>query len=249
MFSLLHFFSQHFYKTSRHALALLGLIVVLVALLLAARPDDKSVVATDFFDWLNERQMARAMLQGSTAEPTPASRSTATLVGALNSEQLAATQWLSRKYKISPEPLGALVSEAWDLGERSQIAPAVIMAIMAVESRFNPFASGSRGTMGLMQIEPKAHTEALATLGGRFAAFDPLTNLRLGTRLLQSMVQQSNSIEEALFLYGVASGQSNPAQYVRLVLAEQHQLEAVLQAPRSSVNQHRGAQVSPVSED
>lgn len=131
MNSLLHFLSQRFYKTSRHALALLGFVVVLIAVLLAARPDLKSVMATDFFGWLKERQIAQAKLQTSMTDPTPASRSTATLVGALNSEQLAVTQWLSRKYKISPEPLSALVSEAWDLGERSQISPTLILAVMA----------------------------------------------------------------------------------------------------------------------
>ena len=135
------------------------------------------------------------------------------------------THWLSRKYKISPEPLAALVSEAWSLGERSQISPTLILAIMAIESRFNPFASGSQGGMGLMQIEPDAHSSALSPFGGRLAAFDPLTNLRIGTRHLQALIQNASSLEDALQLYARDSGQTQDSLYVDKVLAEQKLLD------------------------
>jgi hypothetical protein len=72
------------------------------------------------------------------------------------------------------------------------------------------------------------------------AAFDPLTNLRVGARHLQALIEQSASVEAALQLYALATGQSNGLDYVHRVLAEQKQLETMTQLPKS-------AQVTPNS--
>jgi soluble lytic murein transglycosylase-like protein len=110
---------------------------------------------------------------------------------------------------------------------------------MAIESRFNPFASGSQGGMGLMQIEPDAHISALSSFGGRLAAFDPLTNLRVGTSLLQGLIQDSATLEDALRLYALASGQGKSEQYVDRVLAEQRLLDQISQGEQTALtNKH-----------
>jgi len=223
-----------FLDISRHSLALLGLAVVVVVLAVSARADLQAKIGTGLMAWLEKRQLQLILAQDHGSEQTPASRTVAAMAKDLSSEQLAVTQWLSRRYKVAPEPLGALVHEAWTLGERSQISPSLILSIVAVESRFNPFAASSIGTLGLMQIAPETHDDALAVLGGRMAAFDPLTNLRVGTRLLQSMVQQSGSIEEALNLYASTSGKGDPNRYVRRVLAEQQHLDIIGQKAASA---------------
>ena len=142
-------------------------------------------------------------------------------------EQAKVTHWLSRKYKVAPQPLSTLVAEAWQLGQLSQLPPTLILAVVAVESGFNPFARGTQGGMGLMQIEPAAHEDTLNQFGGRLAAFDPVTNMRIGARLLQASIQQGGSVEEGLRQYSRSSGQSNESGYVERVLAEQKQLERV----------------------
>jgi soluble lytic murein transglycosylase-like protein len=203
-------------------LALFGLAVVLVSLIFLARPELQNSASGALFGWLEIRQ-------SENQEPSPqrnaANRSTVKDPQTLTPEQLLATRWLSRKYRVSPEPLSALVAEAWSLGERSQLAPSLILAIMAVQSRFNPFASGSPGQVGLMQIELQAHAEVLAQFGGPLAAFDPLTNLRLGVRHLQGLIQQTDNLEEALALYGLSSGLNDEEQFVNRVLAEQLLIE------------------------
>jgi soluble lytic murein transglycosylase-like protein len=147
---------------------------------------------------------------------------------------LQVTRWLSRKYRVSPEPLSAMVAEAWTLGERSQLAPSLILAVMAIESRFNPFASSSQGHVGLMQIELQAHAEALTQFGGPLSAFDPLTNVRVGVRHLQSLIQQTDTQEEALALYGLSSGFNDEGQFVERVLAEQQWIEKAFDKPTPS---------------
>lgn len=222
---------EGFVEITRHSLALLGLAVVAVTLAFAARPGLQAYASETLMSWLEMRQAA-TLDMASTVDG--ASRSTATPIQDLPKDQIAVTQWLSRKYKVSPEPVGALVSEAWSIGERSQIAPTLILAVMAIESRFNPFASGAQGGMGLMQIEPAVHSSALSPFGGRLAAFDPLTNLRVGARHLQFLMQQSVDIEDALRLYALDSGQMNDDQYIDRVLNEQKQLDKITQGVKTA---------------
>jgi soluble lytic murein transglycosylase-like protein len=213
-----------FVEISRHSLALVGLVVVAVTLTFVARPGLQLTVNEVVLGWLEMRQA------DSMDPPTndAAYRSTATSVKGLQKNQLAITYWLSRRYRVSPEPIAALVTEAWEVGERSQIAPTLLLAIMAIESKFNPFTAGTQGAMGLMQIDPDARATELSPFGGRLAVFDPVTNLRVGARHLQDLMLQSETMEEALRQYAVSSGQSEVGPYVERVLNEQKLLDKML---------------------
>jgi len=202
---------EGFVEITRHSLALVGLTVLAVVLTFAARPSLQTSASEWLMGWLTSRQ----------DEPL------AQTVQELLPEQAKVTHWLSRKYKVAPQPLSTLVAEAWQLGQLSQLPPTLILAVMAVESGFNPFAKGTQGAMGLMQIEPTAHEDALSQFGGRLAAFDPVTNMRLGARLLQADIQQGGSVEEGLRQYSQSSGQANNTLYVERVMAEQKQLDRI----------------------
>jgi soluble lytic murein transglycosylase-like protein len=216
--------SDGFVEISRHSLALLGLVVVAMALTFAARPGLQMAVNDVLLGWLEMRQAET--LDAPTNDA--AYRSTATSVKGLSKSQAAVTYWLSRRYRVSPEPVAALVTEAWAVGERSQIPPTLLLAIMAIESKFNPFTAGTQGAMGLMQIDPEARAMELAPFGGRLAVFDPVTNLRVGARHLQDLILQSETIEEALRQYAAASGQTEDGPYVEKVLNEQKLLDKLL---------------------
>jgi soluble lytic murein transglycosylase-like protein len=218
---------EGFLEITRHGLALLGLAVVLVSVAFLARPQLQSEASEVLLSWLQIRQIDTQ----EAPEPSNAAlRATTQDLKTLTPDQLSVTRWLSRKYRIGPEPLAAVVTEAWTLGDKTQLSPTLILAIMAIESRFNPFTAGSQGAVGLMQIEVNAHADTLAQHGGNFAAFDALTNVRIGVRHLQALLQQTNSLEDALALYGEASGQSSDSQYADRVLAEQQQLDAQITA-------------------
>jgi len=200
---------EGFIEITRHSLALVGLTVLAVVLTFAARPALQTSAGEWLMGWLTSRQddsMSQAVQE-------------------LLPEQAKVTHWLSRKYRVSPQPLSTLVAEAWQLGQLSQLPPTLILAVMAIESGFNPFARGTQGAMGLMQIEPTANEDTLNQFGGKLAAFDPVTNLRIGARLLQSSIQQAGSTEEGLRLYAQASGQPNDSAYIEKVMAEHRQLE------------------------
>ena len=159
-----------FLEVARHGLALLGLTVLALTLVFAARPQLQNSASEWLMGWLHSRQDEGVTEQLALQDMPP--------------EQLRVTQWLSRKYRIATMPLGPLVAEAWTVGQNSQLPPTLILAVMAIESGFNPFAKSSQGGMGLMKIEPEIHADELQMFGGKLAAFDPLTNLRLGARFL-----------------------------------------------------------------
>ncbi len=200
---------EGFIEITRHSLALIGLTVLAVVLTFAARPNLQTSAGEWLMGWLTSRQDDSLVLAVEDLLP----------------EQAKVTHWLSRKYRVAPQPLSTLVAEAWQLGQVSQLPPTLILAVMGVESGFNPFAKGTQGAMGLMQIEPTANEETLNQFGGKLAAFDPVTNLRIGARLLQSSIQQAGSTEEGLRLYAQASGQPNDSTYIEKVMAEHRQLE------------------------
>lgn len=202
---------EGFFEITRHSLALVGLSLLALALTFSTRPGLQTSASEWLMGWLTSRQ--DESLAQAVQEWLP--------------EQSKVTHWLSRKYKIAPLALDKLVAEAWQLGQLSQLPPTLILAVMAMESGFNPFAKGTQGAIGLMQIDPQTHESTLRSFGGVLAAFDPLTNLRIGVRLLQAHIQETGSIEEGLRLYGRASGHSQEQTFVDRVMAEHAQLARV----------------------
>jgi hypothetical protein len=216
---------EGFVEITHHSMAALGLAVIAVVITFVARPDLQTAANEYLLGWIQSHQGDGS---ASAAEPG-ASRSTALATRTLTQEQLAVTQWLSRKYRISPEPLAALVTEAWTVGERSQVPPTLILAVIAVESNFNPFAQRSDSNRGLMQIDSLSQQDTLSRFGGPLSVFDPLTNLRVGSRVLQSFIQETGSLEDGVRAYAQTSPQGADSSYTERVLAEHKLLERLIQ--------------------
>ena len=125
---------------SHNTLALVGLAVVAVMMMFVSQDDLRHKLETQAFGWLSARQEARAEAEGNTlyatAEPDAVSRATASDPKDLPRQQAAVAQWLSRRYKVAPEPISRLVQESWAVGQRVHVEPTLILAIMAIESGF-----------------------------------------------------------------------------------------------------------------
>ncbi|MCE2781988.1 transglycosylase SLT domain-containing protein [Limnohabitans sp.] len=245
-----HWLNKRFHwgllKLTRHSLALLGLVSLASVLFFASQPAWRLSASLSLLSWLDARQDGASDISATGPADVLVHAKEAAGPWALSEQQEAVTRGLSRRFKLSPEPLGSLVSEAWLLGDRIQVSPTLLLAVMAIESRFNPFASGAQGGMGLMQIEPQAQHLALLPFGGPLVAFDPLTNLRVGAQHLQTLIEQSASVEAALLLYATATGQRNSADYTHRVLAEQKLLDNMVRASkRMEVAQNSRLQTRP----
>ena len=215
--------AQGFFEITHNGFALLGLVVVFGVITLTARPDLRDASETRLMTWLQERSAASI---GFT-EIDAIDRATASNPKDLPKGQAAVAYWLSRKYGVAPEPLSVLVSSAFEIGQQAKLDPTLILAIMAIESGFNPFAQSPVGAQGLMQVMTKIHHEKYDNFGGKFAAFDPVTNLRVGVKVLQECISRAGSIEGGLKFYVGAGNKENDGGYTSKVLAEHARLLAV----------------------
>jgi hypothetical protein len=216
--------TEGFVEITHNSFALLGLAVAFVAITLTARPDLRQAGEEQLRNWLQARQVE---VVGMPIEPEASERATAGNPKDLPKEQAAVAFWLSKKYRVAPEPLAVLVAEAYDIGTRAKIDPTLILAIMAIESSFNPFAQSSVGAQGLMQVMTNIHTDKYQNFGGHFAAFDPVSNLRVGVKVLQECIARAGSVEGGLRFYVGAANLADDGGYAAKVMAEHFRLRQV----------------------
>ncbi len=218
-------------EISHNTLALVGLLAIAAAVFGLGRADVRGQLEVVALEWLQTRHEAREQASGNllaaVAEPDAVNRATAADLKELTRQQATLATWISRRYKVAPEPIGALVQEAWVIGQRAGLDPTLILAIMAVESSFNPFAQSSVGAQGLMQVLTRVHDDKYESFGGKHAAFDPISNLRVGVQVLQECIRRAGGLNEGLKFYVGAALLETDGGYVGRVLMEQAHMRNV----------------------
>jgi soluble lytic murein transglycosylase-like protein len=135
--------------------------------------------------------------------------------------------YLSRRYKVALDATEQLVGAAHEAGNRLGMDPLLILAVMAVESRFNPIAESVMGAKGLMQVIPKFHQDKLEEHGGEDSVLDPMTNILVGTRILKDAMRRGGGLMPGLQLYAGAFGDDGQ-QYAQKVIAEKERMQQTL---------------------
>jgi Transglycosylase SLT domain len=226
--NVLHDIAQGFFEITHNGFAFLGLAVMFCTITLIARPDLREGGEARLMSWLQSRQQA---VVGFT-EPTAVERATASNPKNLPAQQASVTYWLSKKYGVAPEPLSVLVSHAFEIGQEAKLDPTLILAIMAIESGFNPFAQSPVGAQGLMQVMTTVHEDKYENFGGHLAAFDPVTNLRVGVKVLQECIRRAGSVAGGLKFYVGAGNLDDDGGYAAKVMMEHARLLAVVAGKR-----------------
>lgn len=230
------------FVVSHNAFAVVGFLLLIAGAFAASREDLRHSAESYVFGWLQSRHEARQidetpMLAFAPADPREAiERVTAVDPRDLTRQQLAVAQWLSRRYRVAPEPVSRLVKEAWSVGAKVGLEPTLILAVMAIESNFNPFAQSPVGAQGLMQVMTRVHTDKYEPFGGKLAAFDPVTNLRVGVQVLKECIQRAGSLEAGLRWYVGAANLPFDGGYANKVLSEQAHLRSVASGKTVALN-------------
>ncbi|ALM84735.1 lytic transglycosylase domain-containing protein [Bordetella sp. N] len=135
----------------------------------------------------------------------------------------ALRNYISRKYKVAYDATGVLVNTAYKVGRELKVDPLLLLAVIAIESRYNPFAESSVGAQGLMQVMTSVHRSKFDTLGSKNGALDPVANIRVGAGILKDCIGRRGSVTGGLACYVGASG-PNDGGYGDKVLAERRRL-------------------------
>jgi soluble lytic murein transglycosylase-like protein len=158
----------------------------------------------------------------ATASVTPAAFSAPSLAA-----QQRVTGWLAKRHRVAGAASKMLVDAAYTTARETDIDPLLILSVMSVESRMNPFAESPMGAQGLMQVMTDVHKNKFDDHGGTKAVLDPNANLRVGATLLRDAISKTGSVEAGLKHYVGAGALRSDSGYSVKVLGEYARLQAV----------------------
>ena len=141
---------------------------------------------------------------------------------------------VAKRYRISVETTRELVAAAYREGRRVGLDPLLIVAVIAVESRFNPIAESDAGAQGLMQVIPGYHKDRMAAAGVD-SLLDPHDNIRLGAQILKEYIRRGGTEANGLQIYAGAAADTSNA-YAAKVLGEKQRLQQATQRVRDRLN-------------
>jgi soluble lytic murein transglycosylase-like protein len=200
------------FAATRATLALVGFAAVAGYLLMPQSAQPQS--------WVAENTAAESAAGGASAPLQGAAESP------LEQEQRAVTEYIAKRYRVSDQAVASYVSLAYQAGAQQSVDPLLILAVMAIESRYNPVAESNMGARGLMQVIPKYHLEKLLDHGGEPALLEPAVNIAVGAQILREYQRRFRDTETALQMYGGALDDA-ATQYASKVLAEKARLDAL----------------------
>ncbi|MEM7412988.1 MAG: lytic transglycosylase domain-containing protein [Myxococcota bacterium] len=114
---------------------------------------------------------------------------------------------------------------------RYELDPALVVAVMHVESRFHAFAVSPVDALGLMQLLPSTAEWLAPSVGvewrGPQTLFDPTSNVKLGVAYLRQLIDRyDGNVRTALLAYNWGPGRIDgrlrrgvplPVEYAQLV--------------------------------
>ncbi len=213
---MLETFVGRAYAGAKSLLALIGLIALGGLLLLTLHRDGMTKLPALAADVLLEPvTMVAGQIQAPIETP-------------LEREQRAMTEFIAKRYRVSEAAVAGYVSAAYRAGQEHSLDPLLILAVMAVESRYNPVAESTVGAKGLMQVIPKYHLDKLTDHGGEEALLEPEVNIQVGAQILREYQRRFRDTETALQMYAGAFDEPS-SQYASKVFAEKARLEALRQ--------------------
>ncbi|KVL15704.1 lytic transglycosylase domain-containing protein [Burkholderia cepacia] len=96
------------------------------------------------------------------------------------------TSYLTKKFGVAKERAAKLADIVSVTATKYSLPPALVYAIISIESRFQEKARGQHGATGLMQVVPSAHRGMLRNVKD---LTEPNANVEAGSRILSGYVK------------------------------------------------------------
>lgn len=137
--------------------------------------------------------------------------------------------FISSKYSRSPKVVSRIVDETTSYARKKGIDPLLFLALISVESKFDPNAISRVGAVGLSQVLPQAHPDRIqaAQKAGK-APTDIRTNIHMGVDILSEYRNLHNGDMRMALLRYNGSLKDRRGRYAAKVMAEHAAFETVV---------------------
>jgi Transglycosylase SLT domain len=147
----------------------------------------------------------------------------------LTREQQNVVKFIAARYKVSVEAAKVYVDLAYKSAKQYKLDPHLVLAVMSIESSFVPDAQSHAGAQGLMQVLTRVHKEKFIPYGGVNAAYDPESNIKVGSQILRDYLVRNGNEAGALKSYVGAALMENDGGYGYKVLSQKARIQAAAQ--------------------
>lgn len=153
-----------------------------------------------------------------------ASASRFQIKGVPQDKALAMREYLSRKFRVARDVTGVLIHVVYEEAEKKQLDPLLVLGVIAIESRYNPFAESSVGAQGLMQVMTRVHRDKFEPISAsEYVALNPIANIIVGTQILHDCIKRRGGVDAGLGCYVGATG-PNDGGYAEKVQDERKRI-------------------------
>jgi hypothetical protein len=179
---------------------------------------------------LPEFSLINAIEPGSGAEPASLDFVPARSEQSLTREQKTLADQISRRHRVARAAVEQYMGHIYAASSQYRIDPLLMVALISVESAFNPTAESIWGAQGLTQVIPRFHPEKLALHGADATLLDPKVSIYVGAQVLREYIRSAGSVEGGLQRY-VGSIEDPDLVYSNKVLNEHRRLQAIFSPP------------------
>ena len=150
------------------------------------------------------------------------------LMGTIQNQR-AVADFFEKKYNLDRAKIEEYVSNTILIAKEVNIDPVLLLAVISVESNFNPNTKSHAGAEGLMQVMTSVHKDKYAIFGGTSEAAKPEVNIRVGAYILKYLIATAGSLRNGLKYYVGAANADDDGGYADKVMAERNRLIGLCQ--------------------
>ena len=150
------------------------------------------------------------------------------LMGSIQNQR-AVADFFEKKYSLDRAKIEEYVSNTILIAKEVNIDPVLLLAVISVESNFNPNTKSHAGAEGLMQVMTSVHKDKYAIFGGTSEAAKPEVNIRVGAYILKYLIATAGSLRNGLKYYVGAANAEDDGGYADKVMAERGRLIGLCQ--------------------